>query len=153
MIICLVCQNSWPRPKAHSWLADSIGSVGDCWTPVTHKTASWTWHFPNCLTIMYAKKWHYQRIPLLLTCKREVYFWDIFQKYQWRYRYDSTCFRIPGSRVANPLSIARGSTRQHKLSCPPCYHLPIYCHAIPTALSATLSLSPSLFLFPSANPL
>ena len=42
--------------------------------------------------------------------------------------------------ATNPLLIARGSRRQHKLSCPPCYHLPIYCHANPTALSATLLL-------------
>lgn len=42
--------------------------------------------------------------------------------------------------AANPPFIARGSRRQHKLSCPPCYHLPIYCHANPTALSATLLL-------------
>lgn len=49
--------------------------------------------------------------------------------------------------AANPQSIARGSTRQHKLPYPPCYHLPIYCYAIPTALSATLLL----FLLPSLS--
>lgn len=40
--------------------------------------------------------------------------------------------------ASNPPSIAGGSRRKHKPPCPPCYHLPIYRHAKPTALSATL---------------
>lgn len=110
-------------------------------------TTYWPWRLipcisPKCYTMRFNKmiKKTYSSMHMW---KRKIYFPTdtlCMQRNKKLSRSDLRCLKIPENPEWQliPPSIARGCTRQHKLSCPPCYHLPIYCHAIPTALSATL---------------
>lgn len=132
-MICLVCWDSWPRPPAHSCLADSGGSAG------TMRKAIF-------ITLFGMIKGRREGCFLCHHSHVEGMFLDLTVPVKHNVIHDT---REP-TMVANPRSIARGSRRQHKLPCPRYYHLPIYCHANPAALSATLLPFP---LSPFANPL
>lgn len=109
-------------------------------------TTYWPWRLipcisPKCYTMMFNNMIKQHILQCICGKGRLVFQQILFVcKKKKLHRSDSTCLKIPENPEWQliPPSIARGNTRQHKLSCPPCYHLPIYCHAIPTALSATL---------------